>query len=81
VDPVRERQHRYGGDYSEEWRRICEARGWLRRGYTDKESVRELRRRIAAKRGGEAAGELIEEMRAQWAKRDEWHYNDNGREQ
>lgn len=57
---------------SEEWRRICEARHYLRQGYTTAEQVHELRQRIAAKRGAAAADELIEEMRRQWRTRAEW---------
>jgi len=65
-DPVRDRQQRYGGDYSEQHRRECEARGWIRRGYTDKASVDELRQRIAHKRSPKAADELIQEMRRKY---------------
>ncbi len=49
----------------------CEARYWLRRGNTTPEKVAELKE--ALKRRGEAAvGRLIEEMRRQWGKRNEW---------
>jgi hypothetical protein len=51
---------------SEEWRRICEARDWLRHGYTTPEKVGELDTRIAGKRGDTAADELLEEVRRQW---------------
>lgn len=57
---------------SEAWRRICEARDWLRRGYTSPGLVDELMDRIARHRGREAADELREEMRRQWKCRTEW---------
>jgi len=50
----------------EQHRRECEARNWLRRGYSDRASVDELRKRITEKRGSRAADELVEEMRRQW---------------
>lgn len=56
----------------EDRRRICEARDWLRRGYTRPKPVAELMARIAAKRGEQAAQELREEMRRQWSNRNEW---------
>lgn len=58
--------------WSEEWRRICEARHYIRKGYTAAERVKELRERIAVKRGAAAAEDLVEEMRRQWRIRDEW---------
>lgn len=57
---------------SEDWRRICEARDWLRQGYTTQQKVGELRTRIAGKRGDAAADEVLEEMRRQWRIRREW---------
>ncbi|WVK05046.1 hypothetical protein AB8807_05360 [Xanthomonas campestris pv. olitorii] len=52
--------------------RACEARHWLRRGYTDAAKVQELRLRIAAQRGYAAADLLVEEMREQWRHRRQW---------
>ena len=57
---------------SEQHRRECEARAWLRRGYTDAASVDALMRRIAAHRGKAAAERLRSDMREQWARRSEW---------
>lgn len=59
-------------DDLERQRRICEARGWLRDGYTTRAKVDELMVRIARHRGEQLAGELREEMRRQWAIRDKW---------
>lgn len=53
-------------------RRECEARDWLRKGYTTAVKVDELMARIAERRGYQAANELREEMRRQWARRREW---------
>lgn len=50
----------------EQHRRECEARNWLRRGYTSPEQVEALMQRIAKLRGQAAADELREEMRRQW---------------
>jgi hypothetical protein len=44
----------------------CEAREWLRLGYDGPQRIAELRMRITAKRGAQAAERLIEEMRKQW---------------
>ncbi|MCC4635297.1 MULTISPECIES: DUF7696 family protein [Xanthomonas] len=60
------------GANMEGFRRVCEARHWLRQGYTDAAKVRELRLRIAAQRGYAAADLLVEEMREQWRRRREW---------
>ena len=57
---------------SEQHRRECEARDWLRRGYTDAHSVDGLMRKIVAKRGYAASEILRAEMREQWARRSEW---------
>ena len=59
-------------DSSEKHRRECEARSWLRKGYTNAKAVDELMARIAGHRGQEAASELREEMRRQWGRRREW---------
>ena len=56
----------------EGFRRACEARHWLRQGYTDAAKVQELRLRIASQRGYAAADLLVEEMREQWRHRREW---------
>ena len=50
----------------------CEARTWLRQGYTTAEAVDALMERIRAHRGAEAADALRQEMRRQWARRAEW---------
>ncbi len=49
----------------------CEARYWLRRGNTTPEKVAELKETLK-KRGEEAVTRLIEEMRKQWGRRQEW---------
>lgn len=54
------------------WRRICEAREWLRRGYTTAEKVADLHKRIKSKRGNHAAETLRQDMREQYSKRGEW---------
>lgn len=54
------------GDCSEQFRRECEARDWLRRGYTTHARVDELMARIEKHRGAEAVEVLREEMRRQW---------------
>ncbi|WP_228729791.1 DUF7696 family protein [Xanthomonas euvesicatoria] len=56
----------------EGFRRACEARHWLRQGYTDAAKVQELRLRIATQRGYAAADLLVEEMREQWRHRRKW---------
>ncbi|MCC4601928.1 DUF7696 family protein [Xanthomonas melonis] len=56
----------------ESFRRVCEARHWLRQGCVDAAKVRELRLRIAAQRGYAAADLLVEEMREQWRCRRKW---------
>ncbi|CAD7382895.1 DUF7696 family protein [Xanthomonas arboricola] len=60
------------GANMEGFRRACEARHWLRQGYVDAAKVRELRLRIAARRGYAAADLLVEAMREQWRRRREW---------
>jgi hypothetical protein len=57
---------------SEEWRAICEARDWLRKGYTTSDRVGALMARVTAERGEEAAKRLRDEMRRQWASRRDW---------
>ncbi|HEY4583956.1 MAG TPA: hypothetical protein VIG88_14020 [Lysobacter sp.] len=56
----------------EAWRRTCEARYWLREGYTTPETVEELLERIRKRRGCAAAEQLRADMRAQWSTRHEW---------
>lgn len=53
-------------------RHQCEAREWLRRGYTTPDKIDELKKLITSKRGSAAAEALIEEMRRQWRRRAEW---------
>lgn len=63
-----------------EWhRRECEAREWLRLGYATPERIADLKQRITARRGEAAAEHLIDEMRRQWQKRDNWMGSNNGR--
>jgi len=50
----------------------CEARDWLRRGYSTPAKVAELEQLITSKRGAAAAARLVEEMRRQWQRRTEW---------
>jgi len=57
---------------TEEHRRACEARHWIRQGYRNSKWVNELIARIAQCRGAAAAEELREEMRRQWKRRREW---------
>ena len=56
----------------EDRRRILEAREWVRLGYATPDRIAGLRMRITAKRGADEAERLIEEMRRQWANRNEW---------
>ncbi|OOW63334.1 hypothetical protein Xlen_02595 [Xanthomonas campestris pv. leeana] len=57
---------------TEAHRRQCEARHWLRQGYTNARSVALLQQLIAAKRGDQAAQDLRDEMREQWKSRRHW---------
>jgi hypothetical protein len=50
----------------EKHRLECEARSWLRQGYTTPQLVDDLLARIATRRGQAAADALREEMRRQW---------------
>ena len=50
----------------------CEARHWLREGYTSRDQVDDLMKRIAQRRGEGAAELLRDEMRRQWARRADW---------
>lgn len=49
----------------------CEARYWLRQGYTTPERISELRERLR-KRGEASLDVLVETMRSQWQRRREW---------
>ena len=51
---------------SEAWRRECEARAWIQRTGGNPAKVEALLKRIAEKRGKEAAETLREDMREQW---------------
>jgi hypothetical protein len=51
---------------SEEFRRQTEAREWLRRTNGDPQRIKELLKRIEAKRGKEAAEVLRADMREQY---------------
>lgn len=57
---------------SERWRAICEARHWLRQGYTTPAKVDALIRSIGEKRGQDRAEALRADMREQWRRRAEW---------
>ncbi len=57
---------------SEEWRATCEARDWLRKGYTTSDRVGALMARVTAERGEDAAMRLLDGMRRQWASRRDW---------
>jgi hypothetical protein len=58
--------------HSEQWRRITEARHYLRQGITSHSAVDELCARIAKKRGNNAAEQLRQDMREQYMTRGEW---------
>lgn len=47
---------------TEDHRRVCEARQWLRLGYNNPMDIKSLRARIAAKRGERAAEQLISDI-------------------
>lgn len=49
--------------YSEEFRRETEAREWLKRTGAEPQKIKELLKRVAAKRGAEAAEVLRQDMR------------------
>ncbi|HHW4679396.1 MAG TPA: DUF7696 family protein [Xylella sp.] len=57
---------------SEQWRRICKARSWLRQGDVTVRQVQALRRRIAGIRGDGVADALLEEMRWLWKMHRSW---------
>ena len=57
---------------SEQHRRECEAREWLRRGYIKTADVNRLMEKIEEKRGKAAADRLWNDMKEQWARRSEW---------
>jgi len=59
-------------DEVEDYRRVTEAREWLRNGYHWPDLVEDLRKRITAQRGADAANALIREMRRQWDTRKQW---------
>ncbi|OLU22544.1 hypothetical protein BVH03_25125 [Pseudomonas sp. PA15(2017)] len=56
----------------------CEARDWLRRGYSTPDRIEELTELIAKRRGAGAAAELVAEMRRQWQHRNEWMGGNRG---
>lgn len=58
--------------YSDRWRRITEARHYIRQGATTRQAVDSLCERIATKRGIAAADMLRQDMREQYMKRGEW---------
>lgn len=57
---------------SEKWRRETEARYWLRRGFTSRARIVELRELISSKRSQVATETLLADMREQWRRRAEW---------
>lgn len=59
-------------DEVEDYRRMLEARQWLRLGYDTAASIEGLRKRIEHQRGAAAAERLINEMRQQYAIRGQW---------
>ena len=59
-------------DKTEELRMLCEAREWLRRGYTTEAKAKDLGRQITSKRGKAAWDRLYREMRQQWKTKNEW---------
>ena len=60
------------GTTSEKWRRETEARYWLRRGYTTRARVAELKTLINSKRSEAATEMLLADIREQWQRRAEW---------
>ena len=54
-------------NYSQEWRRQCEAREWIKRTKGSPQAVEALLKRIASKRGQAAADLLRQDMREAWA--------------
>ncbi|MFB8831865.1 hypothetical protein ACE0DR_27240 [Azotobacter sp. CWF10] len=48
------------------------ARYWLRKGYRSVERIEELREFIGKRRGPATVERLVEEMRDQWRRRQEW---------
>jgi hypothetical protein len=57
---------------SDLWRRITEARHYIRQGHTTAAAVDTLCQRITKKRGESAANQLRQDMREQYIKREEW---------
>lgn len=53
-------------------RLICEAQAWLRKGYTTKPKIEELRQMLKRHRTPEGIEKVVEEMRRQWVRRSEW---------
>jgi hypothetical protein len=53
-------------------RRMCEARHYLRQGYTSGPKVHQLVESITVRRGQAAAEQLRDDMRIEWARRREW---------
>lgn len=60
------------GNCSGQHRLECEARHWLREGYTTPGKVAGLMARIEKHRGIAATVELRDEMRRQWKRRHDW---------
>lgn len=56
---------------------VCEARYWLRRGFTTPEKVTELREKLK-RRGDSAIEQLVSEMRRQWPSRQDWIGGEDG---
>lgn len=60
------------GSAVERRRRECEARHYLRCGYTTDSKVNQLTETVALRRGRQAADQLRADMRAQWRTRATW---------
>jgi hypothetical protein len=60
---------------SDLWRRITEARHYIRQGHITAAAVDALCQRIAKKRGEQAAEQLRQDMREQYSKRGEWEWD------
>jgi len=53
-------------NFSETWRRECEAREWLKRTRRDPARIKDVLKRIEQRRGKAAAEQLRLDMRAAW---------------
>lgn len=67
-----------GNTTSSQYRLECEARHWLREGYSESSKVSALIARIEQRRGQAGAAELLGEMRRQWQRRSDWLEQSSG---